>query len=281
MAERELLYPSRIICLTEETTEVLYLLGEQDRIVGISGFTQRPPEARKVKPKVSAFIDADIPAIEALKPDLILAFSDIQADITRELVKRGHNVYTFNQRSIAEILQAICLIGSLVGRQLDAEALVGRLQANLDRVREESRRLPKRPRVYFEEWPDPMISGIRWVSELVEIAGGADILEELSHGSLAKQRFVDPDVVLAADPDVIVASWCGKKVKHSQIVAREGWEQVKAIRSKHLYEIDSTVILQPGPASLTDGLDALARIVRAAALDEPLDLCDDITELLV
>ena len=180
MGISELGYPNRIICLTEETTETLYLLGEQERIVGISGFTHRPPEARKQKPKVSAFVEADIPKIEALSPDLILAFSDIQADITRELVARGHNVYTFNQRSLAEILQAIVLIGSLVGKQKEAEVLAANLRARLEELKRVATQLPRRPRVYFEEWPDPMISGIRWVSELVELVGGDDIFVEKS-----------------------------------------------------------------------------------------------------
>ena len=276
MAVAELGYPSRIICLTEETTETLYLLGEQERIVGISGFTHRPPEARREKPKVSAFVEADIPKIEALEPDLILAFSDIQAEITRELVARGHNVYTFNRRSIAEILQAITLIGSLVGRQRDAELLAGELRERLERVRELASKLPRRPRVYFEEWPEPMITGIRWVSELIEIAGGDDVFASESHGALAKERFVDAERVAGLNPEVIIASWCGKKVKHDEIIGRDGWQTMDAIVNERVYEVDSTIILQPGPAALTAGLDALARIVRAVALDEPLDLLDEI-----
>ncbi len=275
MAVVDLGYPSRIICLTEETTETLYLLGEQERIVGISGFTHRPLEARREKPKVSAFVEADIPKIEALEPDLILAFSDIQAEITRELVARGHNVYTFNQRSIAEILQAITLIGSLVGRQQGAQVLAGELRARLERVRELATKLPRRPRVYFEEWPEPMISGIRWVSELIEIAGGDDVFASQSHGSLAKERFVDAERVVELNPEVIIASWCGKKVKHDEIVGRDGWQPIDAIVNERIYEVDSTIILQPGPAALTAGLDALAQIVRAVALEEQLDLFDE------
>ena len=276
MGISELGYPNRIICLTEETTETLYLLGEQERIVGISGFTHRPPEARKQKPKVSAFVEADIPKIEALSPDLILAFSDIQADITRELVARGHNVYTFNQRSLAEILQAIVLIGSLVGKQKEAEVLAANLRARLEELKRVATQLPRRPRVYFEEWPDPMISGIRWVSELVELVGGDDIFVEKSRGSLAKQRFVSSQDVIDANPDVVIASWCGKKVKRQQILAREGWEDIAAIANERVYEINSTIILQPGPAALTAGVDAMAKIIRSVALEEPLDLSHEV-----
>lgn len=258
-------YPRRIVCLTEETTETLYLLGEEERIVGISGFTVRPPRARKEKPKVSAFIDADIPAIEALKPDLVIAFSDIQADITHALVKRGVEVLTLNHRSINEILRMVVMIGGIVGRQKDAEALALRLSANVDAVRERARALPFRPRVFFEEWPDPLISGIRWVSELVEAAGGDDVFAELREGSLARDRIVDPAEVVRRNPQVIIGSWCGKKVKRDVIVNRPGFGDVDAVRAGQIHEVKSALILQPGPASLTDGLAHLERIIRAAA----------------
>ena len=254
-------YPKRICCLTEETTEVLYSLGEEDRIVGISGFTVRPKRARKEKPKVSAFIDADIPKIESLNPDLILAFSDIQADITRELVARGHTVFTFNQRTIPEILNTIALIGSLVGRQADAEALAQRLAENVERIREESSHSSPRPKVYFEEWPDPMISGIAWVSELIEVAGGDDIFIEKRSGSLAKDRFITPADVLERKPDIIIGSWCGKQVKKDEIIARPLWETIPAVENNRIFEIDSSLILQPGPAALTDGLTELRKII--------------------
>tara|TARA_Y100000589_G_scaffold315644_1_gene339414 strand:- start:110 stop:919 length:810 start_codon:yes stop_codon:yes gene_type:complete len=257
-------YPQRIVCLTEETTETLYLLGEQERIVGISGFTYRPPEARKTKPKVSAFIEADIPKLEALNPDLILAFSDIQADITRDLIKRGHTVMTFNQRSLDEIYRAIVTIGSLVGRAKEAEELVASYRARLQSIQERTQQFPRRLKVYFEEWPDPMISGIRWVSELVEIAGGEDIFGHLRDAGLAKDRIIAPEDVIAKSPDVIIGSWCGKKVKKKQIMEREGWGEIPAIRNQLVFEINSTLILQPGPAALTDGLDALVSVIEEA-----------------
>ncbi|MBI3099671.1 MAG: cobalamin-binding protein [Planctomycetes bacterium] len=260
------LYPRRIVCLTEETTETLYLLGEQERIVGISGYTVRPPEARRDKPKVSAYLTADIPKIEALHPDLILAFSDLQADIVRELVKIGLNVVVFNQRSIEEILRMVATLGGLVGRQREGEALANRLRENVERVRAMGAALPKRPRVYFEEWPDPMISGIRWVSELVEVAGGEDSFAELRSEGLAKKRVVAPEEVARRRPDVILASWCGRKVRADQIASRPGWEEIPAVRAGRIFEIKSSIILQPGPAALTDGLEALHRHIAATAL---------------
>jgi iron complex transport system substrate-binding protein len=246
-------YPERIICLTEETTETLYLLGQGDRIVGVSGYTVRPPEAR-LKPKVSAFINARFDKIVALQPDLVLAFSDLQADLGAELVRRGIPVVTFNQRTIDEILQMVGMLGGLVGCQAAAEQLADRLAADLDRIREAASRFPERLRVFFEEWDDPLISGIRWVEELVEIAGGAPIFPELAAGSLAKDRIVDPVEVARRDPQVIFASWCGKKMKKATIQSRPGWEAVSAVRDDRIYEIKSTYILQPGPASLTDGV---------------------------
>jgi len=258
------MYPSRIVCLTEETTETLYLLGEGDRIVGISGYTVRPPEARS-KPKVSAFINARFDKIEGLHPDLILAFSDLQADIAAELIRRGYPVMTFNQRSIAEILGMIRTVGALVGRQQGAERLAGDLERGLDRIRGQAAALPRRPRVFFEEWDDPLISGIRWVDELVEIAGGQPLFPELRSAGLAKNRIVKADDVAARDPEVIVASWCGKAMKKRTIVERPGWDRVSAVRNDHVYEIKSTYILQPGPASLTEGVARLhACIARAA-----------------
>jgi iron complex transport system substrate-binding protein len=251
-------YPSRIVCLTEETTETLYLLGEGDRVVGVSGYTVRPPEARR-KPRVSAFISAKYDRIEALEPDLILAFSDLQANITCELVKRGYPVVTFNQRSIAEILQMIRMVGSLVGCADRAEALAASFELELDSIRAAATRLPVRPRVYFEEWDDPLISGIGWVSELIEIAGGEDALPKLRFQQAAKDRIIAPDVVRDAAPDVILASWCGKKVVPDRIRQRPGWGDIPAVRNNRIVEIKSTIILQPGPAALTDGLDAIVK----------------------
>jgi iron complex transport system substrate-binding protein len=254
------LYPSRIVCLTEETTETLYLLGEGDRVVGISGYTVRPPEARS-KPKVSAFINARFDRIESLKPDLVLAFSDLQADITSELVRRGYAVYTFNQRSVDGILQMIRIVGGLVGKAEAGERLAAAMERRLDAIRAAARALPRRPRVFFEEWDDPLISGIRWVDELVEIAGGDPLFPELREQPLAKGRIVGVDEVARRNPDVIVASWCGKAMRRKTIEGRAGWSEVAAVRDGHIYEIKSTYILQPGPASLTEGVDRLHQIV--------------------
>ena len=258
-------YPTRIVCLTEETTETLYLLGEGDRVVGVSGYTVRPPEARQ-KPRISAFISAKFDKIEALKPDLILAFSDLQADIVAELIRRGHSVVTFNQRSVAEILQMIRMLGGIIGCGEKAEALASRLESDLQTIREQAARFAIRPRVFFEEWDDPLISGIQWVEELVEIAGGDPVFRHLRHAKLGKDRIVTSEAVIAANPDVIVGSWCGKPVRKERIAARPGWDQIAAVRNGHIYEVKSTYILQPGPASLTEGVrqvhEILARAVR-------------------
>ena len=253
-------YPSRIVCLTEETTETLYLLGEGDRVVGVSGYTVRPPEARN-KPRVSAFINARFDKIDALNPDLILAFSDLQADIAAELVRRGYSVVVFNQRSVPDILQMIRMLGGLIGCSDRADELASRLEADVDRVRAAAARLPRRPRVYFEEWDDPLISGIRWVEELIEIAGGDPIFPELRHAKLGKDRIVSPDEVVRRNPDVIIASWCGKAVRKDKIASRSGWENVTAVRNGAIHEIKSAFILQPGPASLTEGLRRLHEII--------------------
>ena len=257
------MFPNRIVCLTEETTETLYLLGEGDRVVGISGYTVRPPEARQ-KPKVSSFLHARYEKIEALEPDLILAFSDLQADITTELVKRGYPVFTFNQRSIAEILQMIRVLAGIVGVPEKGEALAARFEHGLDEIREGAKSLPRRPKVFFEEWYDPLISGIRWTEELVSIAGGDPIFPELVNAGLAKDRIVTSEQVIARAPDVIIGSWCGKPVRKERICARPGWQDVPAVRNDRIYEVKSTYILQPGPAALTEGVTQLARIIRAA-----------------
>jgi iron complex transport system substrate-binding protein len=257
-------YPSRIVCLTEETTETLYLLGEGDRVVGVSGYTVRPPEARR-KPRVSAFISAKFDKIAALDPDLILAFSDLQAEIAAELVKRGYPVMVFNQRSVAEILQMIRVVGGLVGASERADALAVRFERELDAIRDAAAALPHRPRVFFEEWNDPLISGIRWVDELVEIAGGEPIFPELRDARLGKERIVSADEVIRRRPDVIVASWCGKPVRRHAIESRPGWEDVPAVRDGHIYEIKSAFILQPGPAALTEGVRQLSEILRRVA----------------
>ena len=256
-------FPSRIVCLTEETTETLYLLGQGHRVVGVSGYTVRPPEARE-KPKVSAFINAKFDKIVRLEPDLVLAFSDLQADLTAELVRRGLNVVTFNQRSVEEILQMIRMLGGLVGCQRDAEALADRLSAGLDDIRASAERLPRRMRAFFEEWDEPLISGIRWVEELVGMAGADPIFPELASCGLAKDRIVDPAEVARRDPEVIFASWCGKKMKKATIQQRPGWDRVSAVRDDRIFEIKSTYILQPGPAALTDGVAQLHDRLRSA-----------------
>jgi iron complex transport system substrate-binding protein len=246
----------RIVCLTEETVETLYLLGEQDRIVGVSGYAVRPPQVRREKPRVAAFISADIPKILALEPDLVLAFSDLQADIVADLVRAGVDVHVFNQRDIAGILAMIRTLGALVGATERAEKLATSFEERLATVAATPRLSPK-PKVYFEEWDDPLISGIGWVSELIEIAGGEDALPMLRVHKAAKDRIVPPDMVRAAAPDVILASWCGKKVVTDRIGGRPGWSEIPAVRNNRIVEIKSTIILQPGPAALTDGLDAI------------------------
>jgi len=253
--------PERIVCLTEETTETLYLLGEQDRIVGVSGYTVRPPQARREKPRVSAFISADIPKILALGPDLVLTFSDLQADIVASLIRAGVSVHAFNQRTVAEILDMVRTLGALVGAQDRAADLANRLAANLENTRRRAAQRSRRPKVYFEEWDEPMISGIAWVSELIEIAGGTDIFPELATCKSAKDRIVPREEVIRRAPDIIVGSWCGKKFKKDKLAARPGFETVPAVRSGRLYELKSPLILQPGPAALTDGLAALEAII--------------------
>lgn len=255
-------YPERIVCMTEETTETLYLLGEDWRIVGISGFTVRPPRARREKPKVSTFTSADIEAIRALAPDLVLGFSDLQANIAADLIRAGIEVHVFNHRSVAEILRTIRVIGGLVGASERADALAADLEAGLDAIRTAAASLPRRPRVYFEEWDEPQISGIRWVSELVELAGGIECFPELRGGSLARDRFItDPLEVPRRRPDLIIGSWCGKEFKPARVRRRPGWEDVPAIRNDELHEVKSAIILQPGPAALTAGVRALHAII--------------------
>ncbi len=254
--------PERIVCLTEETTETLYLLGEQDRIVGISGFTVRPPQARKEKPRVSAFTSAKIDRILELKPDLVLGFSDLQADIAAQLIRSGVAMHVFNQRSVEEILAMIAMLGAMVGATPKTAALIADFETHMDHMRRTTAVLPHRPRIYFEEWDDPMISGIRWVSELIGIAGGDDCFPELAAAHGAKQRIVaDPDEVVRRAPDIIIGSWCGKKFQPERLMQRQGWSAIPAVRHGHVYEIKSPDILQPGPAALTDGLRQLHDII--------------------
>jgi iron complex transport system substrate-binding protein len=253
--------PQRIICLTEETVETLYLLGEEHRIVGISGYVVRPPGARREKPRVSAFTSADIPKILGLEPDLVLTFSDLQADIAATLIRHGVDVHAFNQRTIAEILDMIRMLGALVGVSDRAHRLACELAAGVAAARERAARRPERPRVYFEEWDDPMISGIGWVSELVEAAGGIDIFADRASCKSAKDRIVTVEEVICRAPDIIIGSWCGKKFRPEKVAGRPGFDRTPAVRRGELHEIKSPLILQPGPAALTDGLAALEAII--------------------
>jgi iron complex transport system substrate-binding protein len=257
--------PERIVCLTEETVETLYLMGEERRIVGVSGYAVRPARVRKEKPRVSAFVSADIPKILALAPDLVLTFSDLQADIVRDLVKAGIDVHAFNHRDVAGILAMIRTLGALVGCPDRADALVNSLDRRLEEAATSTASLPRRPRVYFEEWDEPMITGIRWVSELIDIAGGTDVFADRSLAPDAKGRVLTPQEVIAAQPDVIVGSWCGKRFVPQRVAGRPGFTAVPAVRKGALHEIKSSLILQPGPAALTDGLAELRRIIALAA----------------
>ncbi|PKM08524.1 MAG: cobalamin-binding protein [Gammaproteobacteria bacterium HGW-Gammaproteobacteria-4] len=255
--------PQRIVCLTEEPTEVLYALGQQQRIVGISGFTVRPPQARKEKPKVSAFTSARIDEIVRLNPDFVIGFSDIQADIAAALIRSGVEVWISNHRSVAGILDYVRRLGALVGEAARAAVWAAELGAGLDAIAAQAAGLPRRPRVYFEEWDEPRISGIRWVSELVGIAGGDDIFPERACEPLAKQRIVADDrEIIARAPDIVFGSWCGKKFRPDKVATRAGWAQVPAVRDGALYEIKSPIILQPGPAALSDGVREIARLIR-------------------
>ena len=253
--------PERIVCLTEETVETLYLLGVEDRIVGVTGYAVRPKRVRKEKPRVGAFTSADIPKILALDPDLVLTFSDLQADIAAELIRAGVAVVSYNQRSVAGILAMIRHLGAMVGQGPKADALADGYEQRLAQIAAQADGHP-RPRVYFEEWDDPMISGIGWASELVGIAGGQDVFAELARKQGARDRFVSSRQVIAAAPEVIIASWCGKKVRPEKIAARPGWDSIPAVRNDRIAEIKSPLILQPGPAALTDGLDAIVAALR-------------------
>ncbi|MBL0428457.1 ABC transporter substrate-binding protein [Ramlibacter alkalitolerans] len=254
--------PRRIVCLTEEATEWLYLLGEQDRIVGISGYTVRPRRAREEKPKVSAFLSAKIDRILELRPDCVFGFSDLQADIAAALIRRGVQVTIFNQRSVEEIFAMLYQVAAMVGRAEDGLALLERMRERLLQIAAAAGRLPRRPRVYFEEWDEPHISAIRWVSELVGIAGGDDVFPELALQPLGKDRIIaDGAEILRRQPDIVIGSWCGKKFQAGKVAARAGWGELAAVKEGQLFEIKSADILQPGPAALTDGVEQLHRIV--------------------
>ncbi len=254
--------PRRIVCLTEEPTETLYALDESDRIVGISGFTVRPAQARREKPKVSAFTSAKIGQILQLKPDMVIGFSDIQADIAAELIRSGVEVWISNHRSVEGIIDYVRRLGALVGVPDKANAYADELRRGLDAIAQQAARLPRRPKVYFEEWDEPMISGIQWVAELVRIAGGDDIFPERAEKSLAKDRILaDGSEVIARAPDIILGSWCGKKFQPEKVIARPGWQAIPAVRERQLFEIKSPIILQPGPAALTEGVEEMAKII--------------------
>ncbi len=262
MQQRKMNWPQRIICMTEETVETLYLLGEQDRIAGISGFTVRPPEARKEKPKVSAFTSAKIPKILELDPDLVLGFSDLQADIAAELIKQGVEVYVLNHRTVDGILRMIRTLGRLVDASDKAEALATEYEQKIADIKAVTENWETKPTVYFEEWFDPIISGIGWVSELIEIAGGIDCYKENARHQGGKDRIVaDPMEVVAKQPDIIIGSWCGKKFHPEKVGKRQGWAQVPAVQNQQVFEIKSAYILQPGPAALSEGLDQLHQIM--------------------
>ena len=254
--------PERIVCLTEETVETLYLLGEEARIVGVSGYAVRPARVRKEKPRVSAFVSADIPKILALAPDLVLTFSDLQADIVASLIREGVPVCAFNQRSIAGILDMSRMVGAIAGKMEEGARLAEELAVGLEAMKYEAQSLKERPRVYFEEWDDPMISGIGWVSEIVEPAGGVDVFSERAKAKSAKDRIVTAEEVIASAPDIILGSWCGQRFRPERVCARPGFETIPAVRNGALYEIKSAIILQPGPAALTDGARAVADIIR-------------------
>jgi iron complex transport system substrate-binding protein len=258
-----------VVCLTEETTETLYRIGAGELVVGVSGFTVRPPEARR-KPRVSSFLSADAEAILALHPDLVVGFSDLQADLAANLVRRGVVVLVTNQRSVAEILQTIRLVTAAVGRGEEGAALADALAAGLARVADRGSALPRRPRAFFEEWPDPLIAGIRWVSELVELAGGEDVCAECRSSQAARGRIFAPEEVARRDPEVVIASWCGKRARREVIAGRSGFAATRAVRDDQLYEVKSAIILQPGPAALEDGVAALSRILAAVARGERL-----------
>ena len=263
-------YPRRIVCLTEEPTEVLYALGLEELIVGISGFTVRPARARREKPRVSAFTSAKIDRILELRPDLVIGFSDIQADIAHALIKSGVEVWISNHRSVEGILGYVRRLGAMVGAGERAERYALELEAHVERVRTQAAALKRRPRVYFEEWDEPMISGIRWVSELIGIAGGDDVFPERAACSLAKDRILgDAGAVISRVPDIMLASWCGKRFRPERVRSRAGWDSIPAVRDGELHEIKSPLILQPGPAALTDGLDAIHRVVRQWAERHP------------
>ena len=254
-------HPQRIVCLTEETTEWLYLLGQEQRIVGISGYTVRPPRARQEKPRISSFLDGKIDRIVALEPDLVIGFSDMQAALADKLIRAGLNVLVTNQRSVAQIFQTLRLVSGLVGAQERAEAWIAQCQARHAQIAQAASTWPRRPRVYFEEWDEPMISAIRWVSELVTVAGGDDVFPELAVQSMGRDRVIADALAPARRaPDIIVGSWCGKKFRPEKVAARAGWAEVPAVRDGELHEIKSCDILQPGPAALTDGLEQLHRL---------------------
>lgn len=255
-------YPERIVCLTEEYAEILCLLGEEERIAGISAYTVRPEGLNQRKPVVSDFTGVNMELIQSIQPDLILGFSDVQHEVARQLIKAGYSVFISNQRSVDEILMLIRQVGSLIGKQTQAEMLAAHYTSRLREVEAATRLLPRRPKVYFEEWYDPLISGIRWISELINIAGGDDCFAQLALSASAKGRVVQPEMVVDAAPDLVLVSWCGKRFIPSKLFSRPQWDLIPAVSNNQVYEIDPVIILQPGPAALTDGLQAISEIIQ-------------------
>ncbi|WCL49434.1 cobalamin-binding protein [Leptospira sp. GIMC2001] len=255
-------YPQKIICLTEETTELFYLLGEQKRIAGVTTYTVRPKQAKQEKPIVSSFISGNIKKIKSLNPDLIIGFSDIQGDLARDLIKEGLNVFITNQRSIEEIFQTMILLGSLVGRTTETIHLVDQWKMKIDDIKNSMRIYKYRPRIFFQEWNEPIITGIKWVSELIQICGGEDAFDNLKEKSLAKDRIISGSDVENENPDIIIGSWCGKPVDFDWVRNHTQWQDVNAIKNNQIYEIDSSIILQPGPALFIDALDSMSSIVK-------------------
>ena len=250
-------FPKRIVCLTEETTELLYLLGEQERIVGVTAYTVRPPQAKKEKPVVSAFLDGNIPKILKLKPDLVVGFSDIQAKLAHDLIKHGLNVLITNPRSISEILYAMLLLGNIVGKRKQVEKLINTFQKKIQKFRKQSQKIQHKKKVFFQEWDEPIIPGIQWVSESIEIAGGIDIFADKKNSGLARDRFVSAEEVLVRNPDVILGSWCGKKMDRDWVLNHQIFKKTNAVLKNEIYEIDSSIILQPGPALFLEGIPKL------------------------
>lgn len=251
----------RIVCLTEETTEWLYLLGEEHRIVGISAYTERPPRAKKEKPVVSAYIGGSVKKIKALKPDLVIGFSDVQAELARELISENLQVLVTNQRSLEDIFDVLMMIGNMLGAEKRAQELLQNYRGKIEQIQARSAQLTYKPKVYFEEWDEPKISAIQWVSELIEIAGGKNIFADRAAGKASAERYVTSEEIITRNPDIFIGCWCGKPLDKTSVVERPGYSEISSIKLGHIYEMDPAIILQPGPACLTAGLEEMERII--------------------